>query len=193
MTEFHVSRTLKSGSAYKCKACAAAYYLKNRAVRLKDFKKYRELNIAKVLARALAYRQANRVKERARSRKWVSENPGKVAVYRRLNHAATMQKLNEWIKKNPHRIRANTARRRADKIKATPAWADHAAIRDIYKVAGKRGLHVDHIVPLRSRLVCGLHVEHNLQLLTPRENALKGNRFWPDMPTTPEKNNNETS
>lgn len=41
---------------------------------------------------------------------------------------------------------------------------------------------VDHIVPLSSRLVCGLHTHTNLQVITCRENQVKGNHFWPNMP-----------
>lgn len=65
--------------------------------------------------------------------------------------------------------------------RATPAWADHRYIRLFYVLAkteairiGER-VEVDHIVPLRGRLVCGLHCEHNLQLLTRRANQFKGN------------------
>lgn len=41
---------------------------------------------------------------------------------------------------------------------------------------------VDHIVPLQSEFVCGLHNEFNLRVISQSENSSKKNRYWPDMP-----------
>ena len=59
---------------------------------------------------------------------------------------------------------------------ATPKWADHTLIQDMYIEAKYQQMHVDHIVPLNGRNVCGLHWESNLQLLLPRENFIKSNK-----------------
>jgi hypothetical protein len=72
--------------------------------------------------------------------------------------------------------------------RATPAWADHALIDEIYSLtkllSEQTGevWEVDHIVPLRSPLVCGLHVPANLFPMRGLANARKGNKTWPDMP-----------
>jgi len=69
----------------------------------------------------------------------------------------------------------------ARKLQAIPAWADMKEIRAIYETAKRQTLstgvehHVDHIVPLQSEIVCGLHVSHNLQVLTADENRRKQN------------------
>lgn len=67
--------------------------------------------------------------------------------------------------------------------RATPAWADSAAIRAIYKTARdatfRAGIphHVDHVIPLRHDLVCGLHVETNLAVITSSANQRKSNNW----------------
>jgi len=55
-------------------------------------------------------------------------------------------------------------------------------MRGIYREAKRQGKVVDHIVPLSGGIVCGLHCEHNLQIVSVVENARKSNKWWPDMP-----------
>lgn len=66
---------------------------------------------------------------------------------------------------------------------STPKWANPEKIMDIYaecsainKLTGILH-HVDHIVPLRNRKVCGLHCEHNLRVIPATENLTKKNKF----------------
>lgn len=66
--------------------------------------------------------------------------------------------------------------------KSRPLWCSQPEINEYYLMAKKSGLEVDHIVPINSNLVCGLHCLDNFQLLTRKENASKSNRYWPDMP-----------
>ena len=82
-----------------------------------------------------------------------------------------------WQKENREVCAAATAKYRAGKDQRTPSWADLAKIELIYKLAQELGLEVDHIVPLHGATVSGLHVENNLQLLSRKENAAKGNRW----------------
>lgn len=71
---------------------------------------------------------------------------------------------------------------------AWPDWcAEHPGFKAIYDEAKRqrdtgRRVHVDHIVPICSDLVCGLHVPWNLQILTEKENLVKSNTWWPDHP-----------
>jgi 5-methylcytosine-specific restriction endonuclease McrA len=78
---------------------------------------------------------------------------------------------------------ARSALRHAAKLRRTPPWADRDAIARIYDEARclteATGIdhHVDHAIPLRGRLVSGLHVHTNLQILTGVENSRKCNHF----------------
>lgn len=80
------------------------------------------------------------------------------------------------------RHHAHAAKRRANKRNAIPAWADLQAIKAIYVEAKRRSMagesvHVDHVIPLAGKNVCGLHVHINLQIIPSVDNLKKGNKF----------------
>ena len=93
--------------------------------------------------------------------------------------------------KHNARRQHESAQRRAAKANASPPWADHVAIRTVYERAGEiqratgRKVHVDHIVPLRGRVVSGLHVANNLQIISAQENMRKSNKFTGDVGELP--------
>ena len=67
-------------------------------------------------------------------------------------------------------------KRRAIKVQAIPKFANLDKIKEIYKNCPK-GYHVDHIIPLNNPIICGLHVEWNLQYLSAKDNCSKGNKL----------------
>lgn len=72
--------------------------------------------------------------------------------------------------------RATEAKKRAELKSMTPSWANIDKIKSIYSKC-LEGNHIDHIIPLRGNLVCGLHVENNLQEISATENITKSNSF----------------
>lgn len=65
---------------------------------------------------------------------------------------------------------------RAAQLQRTPSWANLEKIKEIYTTC-PIGYHVDHIIPLQGELVCGLHVENNLQHLLAEDNLQKSNKY----------------
>jgi hypothetical protein len=140
------------------------------------YKKYREDFPERKSASDARNYSKNSEKIKANVKKWYKENRDwaleRQLAYNRLNAGAT---------------NARISFRKAWKIRATPAWANRFAIKTIYSkcqrlTAWTQELYnVDHIVPLKSKFVCGLHCEANLRIIPKLENLVKSNLHWPDM------------
>ena len=91
-----------------------------------------------------------------------------------------------WKERNLIWVRADTKARRRKHRQASPPWLTRkqkGEIRQLYQIAitmtkttGEQYV-VDHIVPLRSDAVCGLHVPWNLRVITQEENLKKSNKL----------------
>jgi hypothetical protein len=141
-------------------------------------------------SRSRNYRINNIDKELARDKAYKEKNKEQLALNRinryRKNPEAEIAKVREWQKLNPDKVNASQAKRRANQLKATPSWLTDSQwleIKNFYALAKKlekeTGIkyHVDHIIPLKGKNICGLHVPWNLQLLTAEQNLVKSNKF----------------
>lgn len=121
-----------------------------------------------------------------RAKRWSTQNPQQRSVSRlkwaEENPEAHKLSKQGWKQRNKAAVMAGTRKRQAALLNRIPVWYSDKPVRKIYEKAKQYGFHVDHIVPLQSDLVCGLHVFDNLQLMHPSENCAKNNKFWPYMP-----------
>lgn len=154
------------------------------------------------------YREVTRVETKTRQSKWYAENKQRVnlksLIWRNKSPEAYRSHQLRFKLTNPTynqaylKVKRQTdsifraaeiargSKRRAALKRAIPKWytEERELIADLYWITGQSDgiLHVDHIVPLQNKLVCGLHCFANLQPLEANENRRKNNRVWPDMP-----------
>ena len=188
-------------SKTQCKECCR---IKNRA-------RYKK-NAKEIIKRTANNRAKNKDRYAEVDKKWRAKNQEKVDRYKEkarqdyIKNADAIKAANRekykkpeekekrriqllnWSRRNRDKVAARAARKLAEKLRAMPEWANKFFIDEAYALGRLRteatGIewHVDHVVPLRGKIVCGLHVERNLQVIPAKVNYQKSNRWWPDMP-----------
>jgi len=133
------------------------------------------------------WQQDNKHKVNKATRTWRLNNPDKAAeTHKTYYNKVKVQKLQYnklWRQDNPALVQHYNVTRRATILQAKVSWIDENVVQQIYDesvtLTSSTGIqhHVDHIIPLVHNLVCGLHWEGNLQVLTATENQSKGNKL----------------
>jgi len=163
----HISLRKTKGA---CLECLKVEWAKGNETRAEYFKQYNQSEASQKAKKEYYERNKEQVIARAAARP---------VEQRRLHRE-------KYKAQNPELYKAFTSVRRRRHKNATPKWItseQKLAMRNLYlkaqeltKIAGERYV-VDHIIPLISPDVCGLHVPWNLRVITQEENLKKSNKF----------------
>ena len=186
IAEFGKDKNRHDGLHYACLACRRLvrianseaiklqkreHYARNREVLLErkrlSYPKQAEAKIAYGIKRY----QAKRDEILKKQKQYIAQRPDYYKQFRALN---------------PEKINAKENKRKAAKLQRIPCWLtedDFWMIEQAYEICALRtkitGIkwHVDHIIPLQGKLVSGLHMPYNLQVIPASVNTSKGNKF----------------
>lgn len=126
----------------------------------------------------------------ANNKKWVTENKERHNEltrewYQRNRELHCENSKKHYAENKSDHLEYWYARNERTK-RATPGWVDRSEIRAIYaeaqRITEETGIkhEVDHIIPLKGKMVSGLHVPENLQIITRTENRSKAAKFNPN-------------
>lgn len=180
-TEFYKDKARKGLYPY-CKECVkdsrkAAYRESPQKVSAKN-KGYYIRNADKVKKSVREWALSNPDKVKEIHSRWVKNNPERAASHRHktyLLHKEDKQAYNKkWKQENRHKTSAYSINRRAALLQRTPPWAVEltkkvmpALCKTRNELTKKTGVEhtIDHIIPLQGKLVSGLNVPWNLEVI----------------------------
>lgn len=141
------------------------------------------------------YREANREELTKKKQEYYQNNRDEINNKRKQQYLDNKQKYidrsKQWKKNNSAKWNAKCMERYTDKLNRSADWdkeLSELVFQEAYDLAKVRESlfdfkwHVDHIVPLRGKTVCGLHVWSNIAVIPASENCSKAAKYWPDMP-----------
>lgn len=188
--DFPTNKRRVDGLDARCKPCCAA------ATRA-----WREANPVSARAAETRWREKNPdvvrdIRHRG-SQKYIAKDPEawreRSRVWKAKNREWCRRKSAEHAKTNPVMYAVKAAHRRAQTKNATPPWLTAAQKKETAaffaearRMTSETGVQhcVDHIVPLQSPIVCGLHVPWNLRVITKSENVRKWSHLIEDLVLT---------
>ena len=163
LTRYYTGRYCKYGhiaprlvSNYGCVKCDS----KRNRTRTEHRKKYEK-----------QYYKDNRIKKQQQAKEYYIKNKEKIKQY-----------YNQWRKANPEKCVLLSSEYLKRKTLSIPLWYEADKIKQLYLKRDELSelwgiqLHVDHIIPLCGKNVCGLHCWDNLQLLEASINLRKYNK-----------------
>jgi len=181
---FSRDKKSKTGYSYRCRECRSSYG-----------KQYQKQYSSKLKEIAHQYYLENRERIIEKTVTWRTENPEKakkhLVTYYENNKEECYIRNSTWKKANSHKVCAQTQKRNSSKMNRTPSWTtdvDLFILEEAYHLAKLRtsstGIEwqVDHIFPLQGKLVSGLHISNNVQVVPAVWNQKKNNSFDPMYP-----------
>lgn len=155
-----------------------------------QIKKYLKDNRNHIIQSMKQYNKDNRDYHNQQNKIYYQKNKEKKKQYYKNNKEHINQLNKQHKKDNPDKVLLYTERRAKYLKEYTPKWYESNLIKKLYlkrnelnkkwNLKGKEKLQVDHIIPIVSKTVCGLHCWANLQLINAELNNSKKNNYQQD-------------